>query len=204
MSSSRATCASARKSRCGIENHLLAKVPREKIRRLYSHPQVFGQCRQWLRVNFPKAELVEVSSTARAGELAAAADDAGALAGRMVAELHGLAIVEANVQDQAEQRDALSGDRSARLPSDRPRSHFTDGRHARRSGVALPRPGAFRRHGLNLTKIESRPSKRKQWDYVFFIDVDGHHEDAPMKAALAELAERSIAVKILGSYPNNA
>src|SRR5882757_2858725 len=77
----------------GIENHLVARVPREKIRRLFSHPQVFGQCRQWLRVNFPKTELVEVSSTARAGELAAAADDAGALAGRMVAELHGLTIV---------------------------------------------------------------------------------------------------------------
>jgi len=82
-----------------------------------------------------------------------------------------------------------------------------------RTSLMIGTPGAtgslfkalepFSRHGLNLTKIESRPSKRKQWDYVFFIDVDGHHEDSAMKAALAELTQRSIAVKILGSYPNN-
>lgn len=186
-----------------IENHLIARVPREKIRRLYSHPQVFGQCRQWLRVNFPKAELIEVSSTARAGELAAAADDAGALAGRMVAEMHGLAVLEANVQDQVNNatRFLVIGPRDCPPTGDD------------RTSLMIGTPGAagslfsalepFRRHGLNLTKIESRPSKRKQWDYVFFVDVDGHHEDPPMKAALAELAERSIAVKILGSYPNN-
>ena len=186
-----------------IENNLIARVPREQIHRLYSHPQVFGQCRQWLRVNFPKAELVEVSSTARAGELAATADDAGALAGRMVAELHGLAVLESSVQDQVNNatRFLVIGPRDC-PPTGRDKTSLMIGTPDQ-AGSLFHALEPFRTHGLNLTKIESRPSKRKPWEYVFFLDVDGHHEDAAMKAALVEVAERSTLVKILGSYPNN-
>lgn len=188
-----------------IENHLIARVPREQIHRLYSHPQVFGQCRQWLRVNFPKAELVEVSSTARAGELAAAAGttDAGALAGRMVAELHGLDVLEASVQDQVNNatRFLVIGPRDC-PPTGRDKTSLMIGTPDQ-AGSLFHALEPFRTYGLNLTKIESRPSKRKPWEYVFFLDVDGHHEDAAMKTALAEVAGRSTLVKILGSYPNN-
>ncbi len=188
----------------GIENHLAARVPREKIRRLFSHPQVFGQCRQWLRVNFPKAELIEVSSTARA---VASSPPRRMMRARWPdgwsRNCMAWAIVEANVQDQVNNatRFLVIGPRDC-PPTGRDRTSLMIGTPGE-TGSLFNALEPFRRHGLNLTKIESRPSKRKQWDYVFFLDVDGHHEDAAMKAALAELAERAIVVKILGSYPNN-
>ena len=82
-----------------IEHHLMARVPREAIRRVFSHPQVFGQCREWLRINLPHVDQIEVASTSRAGEMAAESTDAGALAGRMVAERSNLTILDAGVQD---------------------------------------------------------------------------------------------------------
>src|SRR5579862_5273131 len=84
-----------------IENHLVAKIPREKIKRIYSHPQVFGQCRNWLRQNLPNVDLVEVSSTPRAAELAATEDGAAAITGQMAAEYHGLQVLAASIQDIA-------------------------------------------------------------------------------------------------------
>ncbi len=187
-----------------IENHLLSRVPRERIRRLFSHPQVFGQCRQWLRANFPKVELVEVSSTSRAGEMAVEADDAGALAGRMVGELHGLPVLETNIQDRVNNatRFLVIGPRDCPATgNDKTSIMFAV---ADTSGSLFNALEPFRSHGLNLTKIESRPSKRKQWEYVFFIDVEAHHSEERMKGALAEVGRRSTLVKILGSYPNTA
>src|SRR5215216_966476 len=84
-----------------IENHLVARIPREKVRRIYSHPQVFGQCRNWLRQNLPGVELVEVSSTPRAAEMAATEEDAGAITGAMAAEVHGLKVLAPSIQDIA-------------------------------------------------------------------------------------------------------
>lgn len=184
-----------------IENNLLARIPREKIRRLFSHPQVFGQCRQWLRVNFPKAELVEVSSTSKAGELAAEATDAGALAGKMVAELHGLSVLEGSIQDRVNNatRFLVIGPRDCPATGhDKTSLMFAV---ADSSGSLFNALEPFRTHGLNLTKIESRPSKRKQWEYVFFVDIEAHHTEERMQKALREVGERSTLVKILGSYP---
>lgn len=184
-----------------IENNLLARIPRDRIRRLFSHPQVFGQCRQWLRVNFPKAELVEVSSTSKAGELAAEATDAGALAGKMVAELHGLPLLEASIQDRVNNatRFLVIGPRDCPpTGNDKTSLMFAV---ADSSGSLFNALEPFRTHGLNLTKIESRPSKRKQWEYVFFVDIEAHHTEERMQLALREVGERSTLVKILGSYP---
>ncbi len=124
-----------------IEHHLMSRIGREAIRRVFSHPQVFGQCRQWLRINLPTVDLIEVASTSRAGEMAAQADDAAAVAGQMVAERYGLNVLETSVQDFAEQHDALSGDRRARLPGDGSRPHVADVRRAGPGGGALRRAG---------------------------------------------------------------
>lgn len=184
-----------------IENNLLAKIPREAIRKVYSHPQVFGQCRQWLRHNLPGIELIEVSSTTRAAELAAASADGAALAGRMAAEVYGLEVLEAGVQDSpnnttrflviGRQKCPPTGDDKTSLMfcvQDKPGALFD----------AL-RP--FQRLRINMSKIESRPSKRKAWEYFFFVDVDGHRDDPPVAAALDQLATHCNFVKILGSYP---
>ena len=184
-----------------IENHLVAKIPREKIRKIYSHPQVFGQCRQWLRLNLPDVDLVEVSTTARGAEIAAEEPDAAAITGRMAAEAHGLQILAPSIQDIATNttRFLVIG-RTASPPTGDDRTSLMF--------CVQDKPGAlfhalepFNRLRISMSKIESRPSKRKAWEYFFFVDIDGHASEEKVKAALEELEKHCTFVKILGTYP---
>ncbi len=187
-----------------IENHLAAKCPRGEITKLYSHPQVFGQCRQWLQRTMPNAELIEAGSTPRAAELAAQNANAGALVGRMAAEEHGLGIIELSVQDNP--------NNTTRFLVIAPKSAPPTGED-RTSLMFCVRdePGAlfsalepFNRLHISMSKIESRPSKRKAWEYFFFVDVEGHADQSPLKEAVAELSKHCTLVKILGTYPKTA
>ena len=185
-----------------VEHHLMARVPREAVRRIYSHPGVFGQCRLWLRTHFPQAELVETDSTAHAGELAAASPDGAALAGRMVAELHGLTILAAAVQDQPDNatRFLVVGQRDC-PPTGRDRTSLLFG-VSDKPGALFAALEPLQSAGVSLSKIESRPTKRKAWEYVFFADVEGHRQDSALVGALAALEARCSFFKVLGSYPN--
>lgn len=184
-----------------IENNLIAKIPRSEIRRLYSHPQVIGQCRQWLRTNLPGVDIIEVASTTHAAALAANEPNSAAIAGRMAAEVYGLEILEASVQDSPNNATrflVIGYDSCPPTGDDKTSLMFT----------VQDKPGAlfsalepFKNLGINLSKIESRPSKRKAWEYFFFVDVDGHASDANLVTALAELQKHCTFVKILGSYP---
>jgi len=187
-----------------IENNLLAKIPRDQVRTVYSHPQVIGQCRQWLRHNLPDVDLIEVSSTTRAAELASKEPNSAALAGRMAAEVYGLEILETSIQDSPNNTTRFlvispngcppSGDDKTSLMfsvQDKPGALF--------SALA-----PFKDLRINMSKIESRPSKRKAWEYFFFVDIDGHAEDPALVKALAELQKHCSFVKILGSYPKSA
>ena len=184
-----------------IEHHLMARVPRENVRRVFSHPQVFGQCRQWLRTHLPSVDLIEVASTSRAGEMAAQADDAGALAGRMVAEFYGLNILDSSVQDLANNttRFLVIGARDCPATG-RDRTSLMFG-VPDRAGALFAALEPLQRAGVSMSKIESRPSKRKPWEYVFFVDVEGHRQDERIVRAIAELEGRCSFLKILGSYP---
>ena len=185
-----------------IEHHFMAAIPRGDVRRVYSHPQVFGQCRQWLRVNLPDVDQVDVASTARAGEMAARSSDSGALAGRMVAELHGLTIHENSIQDLPNNttRFLVIGARDC-PPTGSDRTSLMFG-VPDRAGALFHALEPLQTSGISMSKIESRPSKRKQWEYVFFVDVEGHRQDERMVGALEALEKRCSFVKILGSYPN--
>ena len=185
-----------------VEHHLMARVPRESVRRVYSHPHVFGQCRLWLRTHFPHAELVEVDSTAHAGEMAAANPEGAALAGRMVAELHGLTILDSAVQDQPDNatRFLVIGQRDC-PPTGRDRTSLLFG-VSDKPGALFAALEPLQGAGVSLSKIESRPSKRKAWEYVFFADVEGHRQDEALVRALAALENRCSFFKVLGSYPN--
>lgn len=184
-----------------IENHLASKCPRGEIRRLYSHPQVFGQCRQWLQRTLPNVELIEVGSTPRAAELAASEPNSGCLVARMAAEEFGLPIIEQSVQDNPNNTTrflVLGLKASPPTGDDRTSLMF----------CVRDEPGAlfkalepFNRLRISMSKIESRPSKRKAWEYFFFVDVDGHAEQSPLKEAVAELSNHCTLVKILGTYP---
>ena len=186
----------------GIEHHLMARVERDKIRRVFSHPQVFGQCRQWLRSHFPGVELVEVASTAHAGAMAAAADDGAALAGPMVAELHGLTILDNAVQDQPDNatRFLVIG-ASDCPPTGKDRTSLLFG-VPDKPGALFAALEPLQSGGVSLSKIESRPSKRKAWEYVFFADVEGHRQDERLLAATEAVEARCSFFKILGSYPS--
>jgi chorismate mutase/prephenate dehydratase len=186
-----------------IENHLAARIPKSAIRKLYSHPQVFGQCRNWLRTNLPHVDLIEVSSTPRAAELAAKEPDSGALVGAMAAEFHGLEVVESSVQDNPNNttRFLVIGHRtSPRTGDDRTSLMFS---LQDKPGALFSAIEPFKRLKINMSKIESRPSKRKAWEYFFFVDIDGHTDDTAVKDALAELEKHCTFVKVLGTYPKS-
>lgn len=185
-----------------IENHLLARGPRDQIKRLYSHRQVFGQCRDWLRREMPKVEQVEVSTTTRAAELASKEENVGALAGRMAAEVHQLNILERAVQDRSDNttRFIIIGRQSC-PPTGNDRTSLMFGLRDQ-PGALFSALRPFDELKVNIRNIESRPSRRKAWEYFFFADLDGHLEDEQLMSAVNELKKNSSVLKILGSYPN--
>ena len=185
-----------------VELNLLGAGSLDKVRKVYSHPQPFGQCRSWLAEHLPAAECIEVSSTARAAELAAAEKDAAAIAGSMAGEEFGLPVLAPSIQDAASNvtRFFVVGKKSAR-PSGRDKTSAMF--------AVKDQPGAlakalepFEKAGISLTRIESRPSKRQAWEYYFFADFAGHAEDSGVAQALGELAKVCAFTRILGSYPD--
>lgn len=184
-----------------IQHCLVSRARRDRIRRLYVHPQTLAQCRGWLQKHFANAEIIETSSNARSAELAAKERNSGAIAGLLAAEKYGLPVLEHDVQDNAGNatRFLVLG-RTCSPPTGRDRTSLmfciADKVGALHSALA-----PFRRYQINMTKIESRPSKRKAWEYFFFVDCDGHVSDRKVARAMAQLGEHCDFVKVLGSYP---
>ncbi len=186
-----------------VQHCLLSNAPRSQLKKLYGHPQSLGQCRVWLQNNLPRAEIIETSSNARSAELAAKERGTAAIAGILAAEKYGLDVLEYDIQDNAANatRFLVLGRRCS-PPTGHDRTSLmvsvTDKVGALHSALA-----AFRRYRINMTKIESRPSKRKAWEYFFFIDCDGHVQDRKVDNAIRHLGEHCNFVKVLGSYPNS-
>ncbi|MBL47680.1 MAG: prephenate dehydratase [Roseibacillus sp.] len=189
-----------------IDNNLLAAVPRGDIRTLYSHPQVFGQCKNWILRNFPEADLVEVSSTTKAAHLARdkASDGAAALGGRLAAELAELDVLDEAIQDRATNttRFLVIGEQTC-PPTGNDRTSILFAVHDR-PGSLVAALQAFDSFEINMSKIESRPSKQKDWEYIFYVDLAGHCENEQVSSALGELEKHCSLVKLLGSYPDSA
>jgi chorismate mutase/prephenate dehydratase len=187
-----------------IENNLLAKIPRDQIKVVYTHPQVIGQCRQWLRHNLPHVDLIEVSSTTRAAELASREPDSAAIAGELAAEVYGLEILDTSIQDSPNNttRFLVIGPNTCPPTGDDKTSLMFSVKD--KPGALFSALAPFKDLRINMSKIESRPSKRKAWEYFFFVDIDGHAEDQPLVEALEELQKHCSFVKILGSYPKSA
>jgi len=172
-----------------------------QIERVYSHPQGLAQCRRWLAANLPRAALIEAASTSEAARLAREDAAGGAVASELAARLHDLTVARRSIADLAHNvtRFLVIGEKQAE-PTERDRtSILVELRNE--PGVLLRLLEPFARRGVNLTKIESRPSRRQHWQYVFFIDVDGHGRDEAVAAAVEEAREACTALKVLGSYP---
>ena len=186
-----------------IQHTLASRGRKSQIRRIYSHPQALAQCRGWLQQNLPKAEIIETSSTTRAAELAARHRHAGAIASSLAAQRYNLVVVEHNIQDSATNatRFLVLG-RQDTPPTGQDRTSLLVS-VSDRVGALHDAIAAFRRHRINMTKIESRPSKRRAWEYFFFIDCDGHMEDVRVAKAIKLLEQQCSFVKVLGSYPKS-
>ncbi len=185
-----------------VRHCLLSNCSRPRIKTLYAHPQAYAQCRGWIKTNLPHVDVIETSSNARSAELAAKEKHAAAIAGVLASETYRLSILENDIQDNAANatRFLVLG-RQCTPPTGNDRTSLVFS-VAHRAGALYSALAPFRRYRLNMTKIESRPSKRKAWEYFFFVDCDGHVTDRKISKALAQLGEHCSFVKILGSYPN--
>ena len=185
-----------------IQQCLMSNVKRAQIKKLYVHPQSLAQCRGWLAKNLPRVEIVETSSNARSAELAAKGKFAGALGGVLAAEKYGLKVLAQDIQDNSVNvtRFIVLG-RQCSPPTGDDRTSLMLS-VADKAGALYEAIAAFRKFKINMTKIESRPSKRKAWEYFFFIDCAGHCQDVKVAKAIEHLGQHCNFVKILGSYPN--
>lgn len=188
-----------------VSHHLLSKTDRlEEITKIYSHPHAIAQCRNWLEANVPHLPVSEVASTARAAELCADDPAAAAIASELAAQLYGLKVLKARIEDNLNNFTrflVLSQKPPERTGKDKT-SIMLSVKDKVGALYELLRP--FASHGINMTKIESRPSRRKAWEYIFFVDIEGHMEEDRVKKALEEVKSRCLFLKILGSYPAHA
>lgn len=187
----------------GVQHCLMANIPAKDIRTIYSHPQVLGQCSQWIQKNYPHTEQIPTASTTVAARMAVekAEEGAAALGSPLAAQLHGLNILAEQVQDVASNttRFVVIGTQTTK-PSgqDRTTICFTV---PNKSGSLVDVLEHFRSHGINIFCLDSRPCRDRAWEYLFYIDVDGHEEQEPLRSCLAELKEECPVLKVLGSYP---
>ena len=185
-----------------ISHNLLSRSgDKTKIKKIYSHLQPTAQCRKWLERNVPGIPILESTSTAKAAEMASREEDAAAIASEVAAKIYDLHFVERHIEDYKDNYTrffVISWEPSKRTGTDKTSIMFS----------TKDRPGAlftilepFKQAKINLTKIESRPSKRKAWEYIFFVDMGGHMDDKKVKKAIDEVKEGCLYLKILGSYP---
>jgi chorismate mutase / prephenate dehydratase len=187
-------------------HHSLMAAPstdRAAISTIYSHQQSFAQCRRWLDSHFPGIERVPVNSNAEAARIAVSRSDCVAIAGDMAAERYGLRVLAANIEDHPDNKTRfLVIGRQKVGPSGRDKSSILVS--TRNEPGALYRVlEPFHRHGISLSRIETRPSRTGSWTYVFFIDFDGHESAPEIQAVLADVRKVAMDVKSLGSYPQN-
>src|SRR5215470_8577673 len=186
-----------------VDHCLLVRAGLElgEVERVYSHPQGLAQCRRWLAANLPRASLVEAPSTAEAARLAR--DDArgAAVASELAGKLYDLVVARRGIADVAQNltRFLVIGTLQAE-PTGRDRTSILL-ELGDQPGILYRVLEPLAKRGINLSKIESRPSRRRPWEYVFFIDVDGHERDAELAAAMAEVGKAASSLKVLGSYP---
>jgi len=188
-----------------IEQHLMGRMQSiDKILRICAHEQSLAQCRGWVREYLPDAELIGVSSNAVGARRARDEDGTAAIGGDAAADVYGLELLVRNIEDRSDNATrflvigrkllAASGDDKTSILMST--SDTLEG-----SGILHALLEPFAKKGISMTRIESRPSRRRNWDYVFFIDVDGHAQESPLAEAIAEVEAISSLFRVVGAYP---
>jgi len=184
-----------------IHHNLLAKCSLEEVENIYSKPEVFAQCRNWLSATFKEAKTIPATSTAKAAQIAVEEPKAAAIGSAVAAEIYGLNIVCENIEDIAnnvtrflviakEDANPSGEDKTAILFST---SH--------KAGALADVLNVMRQYDINLTNIESRPSKKREWEYYFFMDFLGHRTDENVQKGLEEVRKHCLQLSVLGSFP---
>lgn len=185
----------------GIHHNLLSKGPIDSIRRVYSKREAFSQCTKWIGGQLPGAERIPEASSSRAAERARDEDGAAAIGSSLAAELYGLKVQFANIEDHPNNTTrffVISQEQASSSGDDKTAIVFTAAHEAGALAAVLD---VFREHGLNLTHIDKRPSKRVNWEYFFFVDFLGHAADPPIAKALDDARQRCLQLTVLGSFP---
>jgi chorismate mutase/prephenate dehydratase len=174
-----------------------------KIKRICSHPQSLAQCRGWLDEHLPDVPRVAVSSNAEGARRARDEEGTAAIAGETAAEIDGLKTLAVEIEDRSDNttRFFVVGRKIFKPSGDDRTTILCSGLHTDESGALFRLLEPLAKHKIRMTRIESRPSHRKKWDYVFFLDIDGHAEDPHVAKALAALKKRASLFRVLGSYP---
>jgi chorismate mutase/prephenate dehydratase len=184
-----------------IHHNLLANCALENVEKIYSKPEVFVQCRNWLSATFKEAKTISVASTAKAAQMAADEPDAAAIGSKIAAEIYGLKIVCENIEDIANNITrflVLSREDARPTGEDKTAILFST---AHKAGALSDVLDVFKQFEINLTNIESRPSKKRQWEYYFFVDFLGHRTTENVQKGMEEARKHCLQLSILGSFP---
>lgn len=183
-----------------IHHNLLVKND-APIQRIYAHAQSLGQCRRWLEMHYPQAEQIAVNSNAEAARRASQEEGSAAVASELAADIYGLSVLNTHIEDRTDNstRFLIIGTVDTDPSGDDKTSILVSGRHESGSLYQLLQP--FYQANISLTRIETRPSRNGQWNYVFFIDFEGHIKEPQIKTAMERLQRVSTDFKWLGSYP---
>jgi len=184
-----------------IHHNLLANCALEQIDKIYSKPEVFAQCRNWLSATFREAKTIAVTSTAKAAQMAAEEGGSAAIGSRVAAEIYGLKVICENIEDITNNitRFLVVGREDARRTGDDKTAILFSTAH--KAGALADVLDSFRQYNINLTNIESRPNKKRQWEYYFFVDFVGYRTDENVQKGLEEAGKHCLQLSILGSFP---
>ncbi|MCS7180812.1 MAG: prephenate dehydratase, partial [bacterium] len=185
-----------------IHHFLLSKEKAiSDIKKVYSHPQAIAQCRNWIGQNLPNAEIFETESTTSAVKKVIKEKNSAAIASEIAAEMYNLNILAERIEDFRENVTrflVIGKDFTEKTGNDKTSILFSI---KDKVGALHDILAPFKKENINLTRIESRPSKKKAWEYVFFVDFNGHKDEPNVKKALGKIKKSTIFLKILGSYP---
>jgi chorismate mutase/prephenate dehydratase len=184
-----------------IHHSLLGNCSLEEIEKIYSKPEVFAQCRNWLSATFKEAKTIPVASTARAAQMAADESGTAAIGSHIAAELYGLQIICENIEDIANNvtRFLIISREDARPTGDDKTAILFSTAH--KAGALADVLEVFKKYDINMTNIESRPSKKRQREYYFFVDFLGHRTDKNVQKGMEETRKHCLQLSILGSFP---
>jgi len=184
-----------------IHHNLLGNCSMEQVEKIYSKPEVFAQCRNWLSATFKGTQTIPVASTARAAQLAAEEPNTAAIGSSVAAELYGLRIICENIEDIANNVTrflVISREDARPTGEDKTAILFST---AHKAGALAEVLDIFKRYDINMTNIESRPSRKRQWEYYFFVDFLGHRTEKHIQEGLQESRKHCLQLSILGSFP---